>query len=95
MFYFTPGRLEKYFTETSNVQEFKIAETDANGLPSLIYVSYALPMLLADRDMVLRPRQKKIDDKTFLQLCPHVEHPSFPEREGRVRTYGFNSSIFE
>ena len=66
MFYHTPGRLEKYFTETSNVQEFEIAEFDAKGLPSLIYVSYSLPMLLTDRDMVLRPKHKKIDDKTFL-----------------------------
>ena len=66
MFYHTPGRLEKYFTETSNVQEFEIAEFDAKGLPSLIYVSYSLPMLLTDRDMVLRPKHKKINDKTFL-----------------------------
>ena len=65
------------------MQEFEIAETDADGYPSLIYVLYSFPLLLTHRDMVLRLKIKKIDDKTFLQLCPHlIEHPSFSEIDG-------------
>ena len=78
------------------MQKFEIAETDADGLPSLIYILYSFPMLLTDREMILKPTHKRIDDKKFLQLCPHlIEHPSYPEIEGRVRVAGFNSSIFE
>ena len=87
--------LEKYFNETPNVAKFEIAETDADGYPSLIYIRYSFPMLLTDRYMILRPTHKRIDDKNLLQLCPHlIEHHRFPEIEGRVRIGGFNSSIF-
>ena len=77
------------------MKEFKIAETDANGFPSLIYVAYSFPMLLTDRDSVNRLNFTKIDDKTSLLLCPAIEHPSFPEKEGKVRLKGFSSIIFE
>ena len=77
------------------MKEFKIAETDANGFPSLVFVAYSFPMLLTDRDSVHRVNFKKIDDKTSLLLSPAIEHPSFPEREGHVRLKGFNSIIFE
>ena len=90
----TIGRIERYFAEKN--QEFEIAEIGANGLPSLMYISFSFPMLLTDREMVIRPKVKKIDDQTYLQLSHCLNyHPSFPEREDRVRVSGFNSSIFE
>ena len=58
--------LGNYYSETSNIQEFEIAEIDANGFPSLIYVAFEFPMLLTDRDSVSRITIKKIDDKTLL-----------------------------
>jgi hypothetical protein len=58
--------LGNYYSETSNIQEFEIAEIDANGFPSLVYVALEFPMLLTDRDSVSRITIKKIDDKTLL-----------------------------
>ena len=59
-------RVIRYFTEKN--QEFEIAETYANGLPSLMYMCFKFPVLVFDREMVLRPKVKKIDDQTYLQL---------------------------
>ena len=87
-------RLTKYFTDKN--QEFEIAETYANGLPSLMYIYFELPMLLTDREMVIKPKVRKIDDQKYIQLSQCLNyHPSFPEREDRVRIRGFNCSIFE
>ena len=84
-----------YYADIKELKEFNIAETDANGFPSLIYLAFSFPMLLTDRDSVSRVTSKKIDDKTLLFLFPSIEHPSFPERKGRVRVYGFNYYIVE
>ena len=66
-----------------------------DGLPTLIYLALSFPMLLTDRDDVLRVNTKRLDDNKSLVMIYSVDHPLFPVREDRVRINGQQFTYIE
>ena len=66
-----------------------------DGLPTLFYASVSFPMLLTERDNVLRLNTKRLDDNKILTVMYSVDHPLFPVREDRVRINGQQFSYLE
>jgi hypothetical protein len=74
--------------------EFTVVEREGN-YPSVLHVVMKLPLLLSNRDFVLKTTYKKINERTSLFMAHSTKHPDFPERKDYVRLNWFRHFYIE